>query len=68
MSKWKWTNDEIAEYRKNHTAFIYFNKEDLNFLVPKTYGVGWRFNWANPISWGFAVIVIGLFIWKLFFK
>lgn len=68
MSKRKWTNDEIQEYRIKHGAFLYYNKEDSNFLVPKSYGIGWTVNWANPISWVFILVIIGLIVFKRFFS
>ena len=30
---------------------IYFNKEDPSIMVEKRFGVGWSFNFGNPISW-----------------
>jgi len=68
MSKRKWTNEEINEYRKVHGAFFYYNKEDSNFLVPKPYGFGRTLNWANPISWVFSLAIIGLIIWSVITK
>jgi uncharacterized membrane protein len=65
MSKRKWTKEEIEEYRKQHPG-LYFNKEDSNFLVPKSFGIGLTLNWANPISWIFVLIIIGLIIWRKF--
>ncbi|MCE5221801.1 MAG: DUF5808 domain-containing protein [Clostridium sp.] len=47
--------------------FFYCNKEDSNFLVPKAYGIGWTVNWANPISWIFALAVIGIIVLRVFF-
>lgn len=57
MRKRKWDKEEIEEYRKIHGSIFYYNKEDSNFLVPKAFGIGWTFNWANPISW---LLVIGI--------
>jgi uncharacterized membrane protein len=48
MSKRKWSAEEIAAWRKEHGMVFYFNKEDSNFMVPKAYGFGLTFNWANP--------------------
>lgn len=60
MSKRKWTKGEIDEYRKMKSPFFYYNKEDSNFLVPKAFGIGWTVNWANPISWFFVIIIVGI--------
>ena len=68
MVRRKWTKEEIDDYRKMRGAFFYCNKEDSNFLVPKAYGVGWTFNWANPISLVFALLLIGVIIFRMFFK
>ena len=68
MARRKWTKEEIEDYRKMRGAFFYCNKEDSNFLVPKAYGVGWTFNWANPISLIFALFLIGVIIFRMFFK
>ncbi|MDP4090892.1 MAG: DUF5808 domain-containing protein [Bacillota bacterium] len=67
MEKRKWTREEIEEYRKVKGAFFYYNKEDSNFLVPKAYGFGLTINWANPISWAFVLIIIGIIIYRRFF-
>jgi uncharacterized membrane protein len=64
MNTRKWTNEEIKEYRETHGSFFYCNKEDSNFLVPKTYGIGWTINWANPISWLFILLVVTVIIFK----
>lgn len=37
MQKRSWSNDEIQEFRKEHGSFIYFNRADTNFLVPKSF-------------------------------
>ena len=68
MARRKWTKEEIEDYRKMRGAFFYCNKEDSNFLVPKAYGVGWTFNWANPISLVFTLFLIGVIIFRMFFK
>jgi uncharacterized membrane protein len=67
MPKRKWTKEEIKEYRKNHSDVFYYNKEDSNFLVPKAYGIGRTFNFANPISWFFIAVIIGLIVFRKFF-
>ena len=68
MVKRKWTKEEIKEYRKMHGVFFYCNVEDSNLIVPKAYGIGWTFNWANPISWVFVLIILGIIILSVFFK
>ncbi|MBK5244392.1 MAG: hypothetical protein JJE18_05100 [Eubacteriaceae bacterium] len=68
MEKRKWTKEEIREYRKEHGAFFYNNKEDSNFLVPKPYGIGWTVNWANPLSWFFVSVLTGFLIVRAFSK
>lgn len=65
MSKRKWTDEEIFEYRKTHGKMFYSNSEDARLLVPKGIGYGWTFNFANPYSWAFmagigAVIAISI--------
>lgn len=68
MSKRKWTKEEIEEYRRTKGGLFYCNKEDSNFLVPKEYGIGRTPNWANPISWVFVLIIIGIIVFRAFFK
>jgi uncharacterized membrane protein len=68
MTRRKWTKEEIEEYRKVQGAFFYYNKEDSNFLVPKAFGIGRTVNWANPISWVFALAIIGFIVLRSFFK
>jgi len=64
MSKRKWTREEVNDYREKHGYFFYCNKEDANFLVPKAYGIGWTVNWANPVTWFWALVIIGFIIWQ----
>lgn len=68
MAKHPYTREEVAEWRKKHGYFYYFNKDDSNFSVPKTYGIGRTLNWAHPISWVIAAAIIGLIIYTLFLK
>lgn len=68
MAKRRWTKEEISEYRKNHNSIFYYNKEDSNFLVPKTYGIGRTFNWASPIAWVFILILLGIIVWSKFLR
>lgn len=64
MGRRKWTKQEIEEYRKVKGAFFYYNKEDCNLFVPKAYGIGWTVNWANPISWLFILVIIGIIVFR----
>jgi uncharacterized membrane protein len=68
MARRKWTKEEIKEYRKMQGTFFYCNKEDSNFLIPKAYGIGWTFNWANPISWVFILAIICVIAFRAFSK
>lgn len=68
MVRRKWTKEQIEEYRKIQGAFFYCNKEDSNFLIPKAYGIGKTVNWANPISWFFALAIVGFIVLRAFFK
>lgn len=61
MTKRKWSKKEIEEYRKIHSRIIYYNDEDSNFFVPKSYGFGLTVNFANPLIWIFVIAII-LFI------
>jgi uncharacterized membrane protein len=63
MSKRKWTIDEIDKYRKEKKSLFYFNKEDGNLIVPKAFGRGRTFNWANPLSWLFMVVLFLFLSW-----
>lgn len=39
---------------------IDFNKRSSAILVPKRFGIGWTFNFANPISWIILALIVGL--------
>jgi uncharacterized membrane protein len=65
MIRRKWTKEEIQEYRKAKGTIFYYNKEDSNFIVPKAYGIGWTFNWASPISWAIALVIVGFIIFRI---
>lgn len=59
MSRHRWTNEEIAEYRKARGGLgAYFNRDDTRVIVPKAFGYGITFNWANPLSWLAVVALI----------
>lgn len=62
MAKRKWTQQEVQEYRNAHGTAFYFNKEDSNIFVPKAFGFGFSFNWANPLSWLVLLVLIGIII------
>lgn len=66
MARRKWTKEEIEDYRKIHAPFFYFNKEDSNFIVPKAHGIGFSFNWANPISWIIALVIAGYLVYRMY--
>lgn len=68
MARRKWTKEEIEEYRKTHGTFLYYNKEDSNFFVPKAYGFGITFNWANPISWLVLLAIIIVVVLRKIYK
>jgi len=67
VEKRKWTPDEISEYRKTHSSMFYFNREDANLIVPKSYGVGRTFNWANPVSWIIILALAGFIAARYYF-
>lgn len=54
MERHKWTDAEIAEFRRQHESNLYFNPKDANMFVPKDNGRGYVTNWANP--WSLLVI------------
>ena len=52
----EWYNDA-----KNWKAgFIYTNPKDKRILVPKKLGIGWTFNFANPVAIVLAAIIVGV--------
>jgi uncharacterized membrane protein len=68
MAKHQYTAEEIAEWRKKHGRFFYFNRDDSNFMVPKLFGIGRTYNWANPISWIMAAALVAVIVYFLFFR
>lgn len=69
VAKRKWTFEEVEEYRKEHNQyFIYFNKDDANFRVPKMNGLGGTNNWAHPFSWIIILAVLAFAAYHTFFK
>lgn len=66
MARRRWTNEEVAEYRKQHEGF-YVNKEDTRILVPKAFGFGFTLNWGNPLSYvALAVLIAAVALIKIF--
>jgi uncharacterized membrane protein len=68
MAKHPYTPEEVADWRKQHGSFIYFNRDDSNFLVTKPFGYGRSYNWAHPLSWIFALILAAVIVYMLFFR
>jgi uncharacterized membrane protein len=68
MAKHRYTSEEVAEWRKQHGSFAYFNKDDANFMVPKAFGFGRTFNWAHPISWAVGALLAAFIAYALFFR
>lgn len=65
MTKRKWTEAEVDEYRRKHNSYwFYYNKEDANLFVPRADPLrmwsitGMTFNWAHPVALIFALAVI----------
>lgn len=48
-------------------GIFYFCPQDPGFLVPKRLGIGWTLNFGSPWSLLFAVIVIAVLAWGIFF-
>jgi len=44
---------------------IYFNPRDPAIFVEKRFGIGWTFNFGNPISWGILLIIIVIIVISL---
>lgn len=62
MRRRKWTKDEVEQWRKEQRSVGYFNKQDSNIFVSKRYGIGFTFNWGNPLSWIVIAIMISIVI------
>jgi uncharacterized membrane protein len=39
-------------------GLLYMNPEDPRLVVPKTWGVGWTFNFAKPIAWVLLALLL----------
>jgi len=68
MAKHRYTPEEVAEWRKEHGRFFYFNKDDTNYSVQKLYGFGNTLNCAHPFAWVIGAAVLALIVYMLFFK
>jgi len=68
LKKKKWSNEEIFEYRREHGSYFYYNKQDSNLLIPKSFGIGRTLNFANPLSWVFIALIAAAVIYKVYFK
>ena len=54
-------SDALLADDDEHWKFgiFYVNPDDLAFVLPERFGVGWTFNYARPVTW---VIVVGGFL------
>jgi uncharacterized membrane protein len=69
MARRKWSQEEIDEFRNMKGSIFYCNKEDSNFVISRKLGIGWSFNWANPISWVFTLAIFAVvIITSIFFE
>jgi uncharacterized membrane protein len=55
--------EDISKYYK--LGIFYYNPDDSRVLVPKRYGWGWTFNFANYWSWLLMAIIVAMLIWRL---
>jgi len=46
----------------NWKGLFYFNRKDPRLTVPKINGLGWTFNFANPLTYLLIVVVAALII------
>jgi uncharacterized membrane protein len=37
---------------------IYYNRDDPSLLVEKRVGIGWTFNFAQPIVWAWTALML----------
>lgn len=69
MAKRKWTSEEVEVWRQEHGRGLgYFNKEDSNIFVTKSYGFGWALNWASSVSWIIIGTIIAIIVWKALYS
>lgn len=62
MAKRKWTKEEVEQWREKNRKTFYFNPQDSNIFVSKSYGIGITFNWGNPISWVLTAAIIAIVV------
>ena len=46
----------------NWKGVFYFNRKDPRLTVPKINGLGWTFNFSNPLTYLLIVVVAALII------
>lgn len=70
MEKHRWSKEEIAEYREKRGSYgFYCNRQDTNVFVPKSFGMGFTVNWANPWGWAvIAAIIVAIVCIKLYYR
>jgi len=51
--------EEPANHNPWKWGFIYYNPDDSRVWVPKRTGLGWTFNFAQPLSYVWLVAIIG---------
>lgn len=39
---------------------LYFNRDDPSVMVEKRFGIGYTMNFAHPIAWGIALILVAV--------
>ena len=49
-------------------GFIYFNRQDSRVFVPKRFGIGYSFNFANPVTWIILAVLIGVIAARFYFS
>jgi len=65
MLRHKFSKEEVDEYHVAHgTAFVYFNPQDSNIVVPKVVGIGFTFNFGHPVAWVVLAAIVALIIWR----
>jgi uncharacterized membrane protein len=68
MTKRKWSNEEVYEYRNAKGSIFYYNVEDSNFIISRKLGIGWSFNWASPFSWITTLTIVAFVIMASIFS
>ena len=65
------TNDEVMrdDDRYYKLGVFYVNPNDPSVWVPKRFGVGWTFNYGQPLTWAitalFVLVVAGFAVGAL---